>query len=129
MNMIGELTVGKRYKVTLRSRAFQGHLEGTLRATDLPEGARGNEDGQHSIWFSGEIFEWFLRFDDIATIEEVHDAAAEPALAPARRPHCATIHHAIRRHRIAAVRGSHRVALESSPEPFFRCLSGRGRSA
>lgn len=71
--MIDQLIVGKRYRITFRARAFGGHLEGLLRSTELPRGALGNHDGRHCIWLSGELFEWFLRPEEIATIHEVAD--------------------------------------------------------
>jgi hypothetical protein len=84
--VIDELTIGRRYILGVKSAGHRGRLEGRLRSTRLPRGVLGNEDGEHSIWVSGESFEWFLRPDEIESAHEV----AEPddpemfALLPAR---------------------------------------------
>jgi hypothetical protein len=84
--MIGELTMGRRYRITLKSAVFRGYLEGTLRSTRLPRGVLGNDDGEHSIWLSGESFEWFLRPLEIDSATELpepdEDEAHEPILEP-----------------------------------------------
>jgi hypothetical protein len=77
--MMDLLTVGKRYRITLRSRTFGGYLEGLVRSTTLPRGALGNHDGDHRIWLIGELFEWFLRPAEIKTVEELSDRAPDEA--------------------------------------------------
>jgi hypothetical protein len=85
--MIGELTVGRRYRITLHSKAFPGHLEGRLRSVKLPRGVLGNDDGFHSIWLSGESFDWFLRPEEIDAVEELpekHGQLPSTPLVPSR---------------------------------------------
>jgi hypothetical protein len=83
--MIRELTIGRRYRIRLKSPACRGSLEGVLRSTRLPEGMLGNSDGEHCVWLAGESFEWFLRPDEIRSIELLlprPDDEAVPVLAP-----------------------------------------------
>jgi hypothetical protein len=85
--MIDQLCIGKRYRITLRNHVAAGHLEGVLRSTNLPRGSLGNKDGEHCIWLTGELFEWFLRIGDIAAIQEL-DEPTEPGLSVAARAAC-----------------------------------------
>lgn len=85
--MIDQLCVGKRYRVQLRS-PVAGYLEGLLRSTTVPRGALGNDDGEHTIWISGELFDWFLRTTDIRAIDEL-DQAPEAPVGALPRPLCA----------------------------------------
>jgi hypothetical protein len=78
--------LGKRYVLGVRSPSGRGRLEGRLRSTRLPRGVLGNDDGEHSIWISGDTFEWFLRPREIESAQEVEEPG-EPemlALVPAR---------------------------------------------
>ena len=85
--MIDELCIGKRYRITLRNHVAAGYLEGILRSTSLPRGSLGNKDGDHCIWLSGELFEWFLRVDDIGAIQAL-DEPRERGLLVAPRAAC-----------------------------------------
>jgi hypothetical protein len=119
--MIDELTIGRRYRLTLKSKAFPGWLEGRLRSVKLPRGVLGNEDGTHSIWLSGESFEWFLRPDEIETVQELGedtDEIAPPPLLPERA--CAR--------RIVVSRGQRRHGPSTAPtgdQLAARCHRGR----
>jgi hypothetical protein len=77
--MIDELGIGRRYRVTLKEPACPGWLEGVLRSARVPAGFLGNDDGAHSLWLVGETFEWFLRPDEIETIEDLTEASQESA--------------------------------------------------
>ncbi|CAN5632419.1 hypothetical protein BH24ACT26_BH24ACT26_03700 [soil metagenome] len=88
------MVVGKRYRINLRSPDCGGYLEGLLRSTRLPRGVLGNDDGKHSIWVAGELFDWFLRTDDIDAVEQIEDAPKEHSLAALfHRPVCAAARH------------------------------------
>jgi hypothetical protein len=82
-----ELAIGRRYRITLRDPAFPGRLEGRLRSVRLPQGMLGNVDGEHSVWVSGESFEWFLRPDEIEAAQEMPEAD-EPSLLAFVPPRC-----------------------------------------
>jgi hypothetical protein len=71
--MTNELSIGKKYRFTLRSTQSLGALEGIVRSLSLPAGMFGNRDGEHRIWVAGEQFEWFLRPAEIADFEEVDE--------------------------------------------------------
>ena len=86
--MIDEMTVGGRYRITLRGGDARGYLEGVLRSAHLPMGMMGNDDGEHPVWIAGDMFDWFLRVDDIAHFERVA-ARIDPSLLPVlRRDRC-----------------------------------------
>lgn len=83
--MTDELICGRRYRITLRGRAYEGgSLEGVVRAVSLPQGALGNSDGEHRVWVVGELFEWFLRPGEIRTATELRGLVddALPVLRP-----------------------------------------------
>ena len=86
--MIDELCIGRRYRFTLRDPALPGYLEGELRSTSLPRGTLGNNDGEHRVWVSGELFEWFLRIEDIGSIQELVDEPPEPSSPEVPRELC-----------------------------------------
>lgn len=85
--MTNELAIGRRYRIKLRNPAFPGRLEGRLRSIRLPRGMLGNVDGEHSVWVSGESFEWFLRPDEIEAAQEMPEAD-EPSLLAFVPPRC-----------------------------------------
>jgi hypothetical protein len=67
------LSVGKRYRFTVRGKRCFGTLEGVLRSLTVPAGMRGNGDGEHRVWIVGDQFEWFLRSSEIEGYEELRE--------------------------------------------------------
>lgn len=66
---VEELTpfVGKRVRLTARGTT----IEGEIRTLSFPRGyAGGNEDGEHTVWFTAMFEHWF-RPGEIACVEDV----------------------------------------------------------
>lgn len=80
------LSVGKRYRFTIKGRFCSGTLEGVLRSLSVPAGMLGNADGEHRVWIAGDEFEWFLRANEIAGFEELGAAPDTRALPAATKP-------------------------------------------
>ncbi len=72
-----ELRIGCRYRIGVRAGACRGSLEGQVRSLDLPAGVLGNVDGYHRIWVAGRLCDWFLRLDEVESVEELGETSTE----------------------------------------------------
>ena len=80
------LSIGKRYRFTIRGRYCCGTLEGVLRSLTVPLGMLGNGDGEHRVWVAGDQFEWFLRSSEIEGFEELQEMSEVFRPPAPRRP-------------------------------------------